>query len=288
MDTVGSPFSSEAVLCAWTPSALLSLQKLCCVHGHRRLSFLFKSCGVWTPSALLSLQKLWCVDTVGSPFSSKVLVCAWTPSALLSFQELWCVHGHRRLSFLFKSCGVWTPSALLSFQRLWCVDTVRSPFFSKVVVCGHCRLSFLFKSCGVWTLSVLFLYKSWGVWTMSALLSFQKLWCVDTVGSPFFSKVVVYGQCRLSFLFKSCGVWTLSALLFKKKCRVWTLWALCVSLLPSFLQNLWCVDTVGSPFSSKVVACGHCHVTLPLTVNEALKCNTVHSGGDDSQSLGAV
>ena len=137
---------------------------------------------------------------------------------------------------------------------------------------------------------------------MSALLSLQKLGCVDNVGSPFFSKVVVCGHCRLSFLLKGCGVWTVSALLsfqklwcvdtvgssLQKKCRVWTLWALCVSLLPSFLQKLWCVDTVGSPFSSKVVECGHCHVTLPLTVNEALKCNTVHSGGDDSQSLGAV
>ena len=27
----------------------------------------------------------------------------------------------------------------------------------------------------------------------------------------------------------------------------------------------------GSPFSSKVVVCGHCLVTLPLTINETLK-----------------
>ena len=28
---------------------------------------------------------------------------------------------------------------------------------------------------------------------------------------------------------------------------------------------------IGSPFSSKVMACGHCLVTLPLTINETLK-----------------
>ena len=69
---------------------------------------------------------------------------------------------------------------------------------------------------------------------------------------------------------------------------VGTVGSLSLSLSSSFLQKLWCVDTVGPPFSSKVVVCGHCHVTMPLTVNEALKCNTVHSGDDDSQSLGAV
>ena len=61
-------------------------------------------------------------------------------------------------------------------------------------------------------------------------------------------------------------------------------WSSCaLHALRSLLTSEISCSPFNSPFSSKVVVCGHCPVTLPLTINETLKwlSSLPVAGGDD-------